>query len=261
MSSNLPRGLAALELLVQHIDGLPLRAIAEHLGISRSMAHRMLAELIDCGYVRQDGEFNPYRVTIKFASLGLAFLSHTGVNQLVQPVIEKLADASGELVRMSLVEQERLIWVAMAQGARGGLRYDANSDPGEPVRLFCSSNGLAWLSCLSDEKALEIVSRQGWGEPNQYGPNAPRSIQAFLSSLHETRQRGFAMTHEAYEAGISNMAAPVLHLKDQRPIGAISIAGPTSRLTPARMNELAPLLLAAAAELTACSPGIHALAR
>ena len=261
MSSNLFRGFASLELLVKHVDGLPLRTIAEKLNISRSTAHRMLAELIECGYVRQDAEFSPYRLTFKFASLGLVHLSHTGVAELVQPVIDKLANASGELVRISLVEGDRLIWVAMAQGARGGLRYDATSGPGEEVRLFCSSNGLAWMSFLSDEKALEIVSRQGWGEPGRYGPNAPRSIQAFLGKLHETRERGYATTQDAYENGISNMAAAVLHQENKRPIGALSIAGPTSRLTSARMEELAPLLLAAASELTACSTGICALTK
>jgi IclR family acetate operon transcriptional repressor len=98
---------------------------------------------------------------------------------------------------MSLVEGERLIWVAKAQRARGGSRYDVSSDPGEKVRLFCSSNGQAWLSSLTDEKALEIVSRQGFGEPGQYGPIAPRTIQAFLECLHAARRRGYATVHDA----------------------------------------------------------------
>jgi IclR family transcriptional regulator, acetate operon repressor len=184
-SSNLPRGLVVLELLVKHVDGLPLKVIAEELDVSRSMAHRVLAELVQCGYVQQDGELSPYRLTIKLASMGLAYLGHTGITRLVQPVLEELAYSTGELVRMSLVEETRLIWVAMVQGARGGLRYDASSDPGEEVCLFCSSNGYAWLSCLTDEKALEYVSRQGWGEQSKYGPNAPKNIQDFLGRLKE----------------------------------------------------------------------------
>ena len=261
MSSNLPRGLATLELLAQHIDGLPLHAIAKFLDTSRSTAHRVLAELVSCGYVRQHAEFTPYRLTIKMATLGLTYLADTGATELVQPVLDKLASATGELARMSFVEGERLIWVARAQGARGGLRYDATSDPGEEVRLFCSSNGQAWLSCFSDEKALEIMLRQGFGEPGSFGPNAPRNIQAFLACLHEARSRGYAAVHDSYEVGISAMGAPVRHSVDQRVIGAVSMAGPTARLTPERMEELSPLVLAAAAELSANSAGIRALAR
>ena len=261
MSGNLPRGLAVLELLARHVDGLPLHAIAHALDTSRSTAHRLLAELVANGYVRQEGEFNPYRLTLKLATLGLTYLADTGVTELVQPILNKLASATGELVRMSLVEGERLIWVAKAQGARGGLRYDATSDPGEEVRLFCSSNGHAWLSCLSDEKALEIVSRQGFGEPGSFGPNAPRTIQAFLDCLHLARRRGYAAVHESYEVGTSAMSAPVHLSGDQRVIGAVTIAGPTARLTPERMEDLAPELIATAAELSKNSAGIRALAR
>jgi hypothetical protein len=52
-------------------------------------------------------------------------------------------------------------------------------------------------------------------------------------------------------AGMCAMAAPVLRRKE--PIGVISIAGPKSRLTPARMLELAPALLDAAAQLGSIS--------
>jgi DNA-binding IclR family transcriptional regulator len=260
-SSNLPRGLAAIEMLVKHVDGLPLKAIAEELDISRSMAHRVLAELVECGYVQQEGELSPYRLTIKLASLGLAYLGHTGVTRLVQPILDELARSAGELVRLSLVEKKRLVWIGMAQGARGGLRYDASSDPGEEVCLFCSSNGHAWLSCLTDEKALEYVSRQGWGDPAQYGPNAPKNIQELLDCLKSARHKGYATIHDGYELGVSSMSAPFFHSDDQQPAGAVSIAGPSSRLTPEKLAELAPVLLAAAKKLSGCSKEIKAVPR
>ncbi|WP_269495213.1 IclR family transcriptional regulator [Castellaniella sp. S9] len=260
MSSNLPRGLLALEMLVRHPAGMPLHAIAAELQIPRSTAHRILAELAKAGYVQQQaGDFSPYRPTLKIATLGMQFLSATGVVELVQPVLDKLAAASGELARMSIVENDRLIWVAKAQGARGGLRYDAQSDPGEDVRLFCSSNGQAWLSTLSDQKALEVVSRQGFGESGQFGPNAPRTIEAFLESIRLARERGYAVVHETYEIGLAAIAAPVRHPNTDAAIGAVSIAGPEARLKHA--EHLVPLILDAARELSALSPGIRACGR
>ncbi|MER1966274.1 IclR family transcriptional regulator [Castellaniella sp. GW247-6E4] len=260
MSSNLPRGLLALELLTRHPGGLPLHAIAAELRIPRSTAHRILAELVATGYVRQqDGDFSPYRLTLKVATLGMQFLSATGVVELVQPVLDRLAADSGELARMSIVENDRLIWVAKAQGARGGLRYDAQSDPGEDVRLFCSSNGQAWLSTLSDQKALEIASRQGFGEPAQFGPNAPRTIEAFLDCIRLARAQGYAIVHETYEIGLSAIAAPVLNPHSETAIGAVSIAGPEARMKHA--EHLIPLIQSAARALSALSPGIRACGR
>lgn len=260
MSSNLPRGLFILELLTRNPGGLPLHVIATELQLPRSTTHRILAELVNAGYVRQqDGDFSPYRLTLKVATLGMQFLSATGVVELVQPVLDKLAAASGELARMSLVENDRLIWVAKAQGAQGGLRYDALSDPGEDVRLFCSSNGQAWLSTLTDQKALEVVSRQGFGEPGQYGPNAPRTIEAFLDCLRLARERRYAIVHETYEIGLAAIAAPVLNSSAETAIGAVSIAGPAARMK--RAEHLVPLILDAARELSELSPGILACGR
>jgi DNA-binding IclR family transcriptional regulator len=261
LSNNLSRGLAALEILVHNVDGVPLHAIASALNLSRSTAHRVLAELVTAGYVRQDAEFAPYQPTLKLAALGLTYIANTGVAEVVQPILDRLAAATGELARMSIVEGERLIWIAKAQGALDGLRYDANSDPGEEVRLFCSSNGQAWLSCLSEERALEIVSRQGFGQANEFGPHAPRTLKVFLKALDTARRRGYAIARDAYELGVSAMAAPVRHAKDKRVIGAVSIAGPTARLTPQRMEKLSSFLFKAANDLSARSAEIRAIRR
>jgi DNA-binding IclR family transcriptional regulator len=59
--------------------------------------------------------------------------------------------------------------------------------------------------------------------------------------------RGYAMIDEVFAPGMTAMAAPVLHRREA--IGVISIAGPRVRLTQARMQVLAPALLAAAGEL------------
>ena len=80
-------------------------------------------------------------------------------------------------------------FVAKAQGATRGLRYDP--DMGLSVNLSCSSAGHAWLSTMSDERALELVSRQGFGTPKEFGPRAVTSVKALLACLKATRQRGF----------------------------------------------------------------------
>ena len=256
MSSNLTRGLDILELLSKQSAGLPLHAISEQLTTSRSTAHRILAELVETGFVTQDGEFNPYRLTLKLATLGIGYLAVIGVGNLAQPILEKLASDAGELARMALVDGERLVWVAKAQGAKSGLRYDANSEPGAEVRLFCASNGHAWLSSLTDDKALEIVARQGFGNIADFGPAAPPTIAALLERLQEARRLGYATVHDSYELGTSSIATPIRAPGETRVIGTVSIAGPTARLTPEKMKELAPKLMAAAAQLSANSAGL-----
>ena len=158
-------------------------------------------------------------------------------------------------MRLAIVDGEHLTWVAKSQGARKGLRYDP--DMGTDARLSCTATGHAWLLTLTDERALELVSQQGFGAPKDYGPNAPTTVQALLKMLHAARERGYAMIDEVFAPGMTAMAAPVRE-RGKPAIGVISIAGPQMRLTVQRMQQLAPALLQAAADLAA-TRGVSAL--
>ena len=252
MNTGLDRGLRILEHLAAHPDGMPLALIADELDIPRSVCHRLLADLKQRGYLRQLREHGDYALTTRLVSLGLSYLSASGIVDIAEPVLERLAHASGELVRLSIVDGERLTWVAKAQGARKGLRYDP--DMGTDARLSCTASGHAWLLTMSDERALELVSRQGFGPPAEYGPKAPTTVRALLALLNAARTRGFAVIDEVFAPGMTAMAAPVQR-RGKPALGVISIAGPRSRLTLERMNELGPALLAAASELAATSSG------
>lgn len=240
------RALRILETLAGAPEGMPLAALAGELEIPRSACHRLLSDLVRCGYVRQLRAQGDYALTTKMAALGLGYLGAAGIVDIAQPIIDRLAEISGELVRLALVDGDRLTFVAKAQGARSGLRYDP--DMGIDVRLSCSAGGHAWLMTLSEERATELVVKQGFGEPKAYGPKAPASFRALMKILDEDRQRGFSMISEMYAPGMTAMAAPVLR-RGKETIAVITIAGPLQRLTSDRMLDLGKPLMSAAAEL------------
>jgi DNA-binding IclR family transcriptional regulator len=250
MAINLDRSLFVLEYLAARPEGQSLASIADDLSIPRSACHRLLADLMRCGWVRQMRDHGDYALTTKLAALGLNYLSGSGIVDIAQPLIDRIAEISGELARLAIVDGERLTFVAKAQGAKTGLRYDP--DTGTDVRLSCSAAGHAWLSTLPEDQALQIVARQGFGSREQYGPNAPLTVKALAKILHDTRKRGFSMINEMFAPGMTAMGAPI-----QRPgeaaIGVITIAGPLIRLTETRMIELGPPLMAIAGELALAS--------
>jgi DNA-binding IclR family transcriptional regulator len=208
--------------------------------------------------VRQVREHGEYALTTKLASVGLSYLGASGIVDIAQPVIDRLAETTGELVRLALVDGDRLTFVAKAQGARFGLRYDP--DMGIDVRLSCSAGGHAWLMTLSEERATELVARQGFGDPKSYGPKAPTTFRALMRVLDEDRRRGFSMMTEMYAPGMSAMAAPVQR-RNEPAIGVITVAGPLVRLTPQRMQDFGTAVLAAAGELALASTSSPLFAR
>lgn len=250
MNGVLERTLGILELLAQHGEGMEMAAIADQLDIPRSAVHRLLADLIRCGYVRQTRGHGDYLLTTKLVSMGLSYLSNSGIVDIAQPLLNHLAEISGELVRLSVVDGERLTWVARAQGARQGLRYDP--DMGSDARLSCSSSGWAWLSTMSDDQAMALVAKQGIGLPQDFGPAAPATLQAVLDAVHASRERGYSITTDTYSLGLSAMSAAV-RFAGQPAFGVLTIAGPTVRFTAERMQALAPELLAVASQLAASS--------
>lgn len=250
MTTALERGLDVLEYLAANPGGQSLSTIAGSLDIPNSACHRILVELKARGYVRQPTALGDYVMTTRVAALGLAFLSSSGLVDIAQPLIERLAESSGGLVRLAVVDDDRLTWVAKAEGGRKGFRYDP--DMGMSARLSCTATGHAWLMSLSDEQAVALVSQQGFGEPREYGPKAPTTVKALLGFLHAARVRGYAMIDEVFAPGMAALAAPVQ--RGERPaIGVISIAGPRSRMTVAAMQAMVPDLLAATRDLAATS--------
>jgi len=86
-----------------------------------------------------------------------------------------------------------------------GLRYDP--DMGMDARLSCTASGHAWLMTLSDERAMELVSRQGFGKPSEYGPNAPTTLKALLGFLHRQCADGGSCRTGSYQQCIHPVRA------------------------------------------------------
>ncbi|MBB3192248.1 IclR family transcriptional regulator [Halomonas cerina] len=249
--SLIERTLGVLEALSEDVEGLPLLVIAERLAIPKSAAHRICNELIRLGHVRQDPRTQRYQLTTRLMAMGLSYLASTGASDVLQPILDHLAEESGELVRLSVIEGDELTWIAKAQGARTGLRYDP--DMGRRAPLFCTASGHAWLAGLSDEAAMALIDTHGLETDHPVGPGAPRTRDAVLAHLHGTRERGFSWVSDSMGPGTTAIAALVRHPLDGHPLGALSIAGPSVRLDADRVAELGPRLMAAAEEISQAS--------
>lgn len=248
--SQIERALSLIEQLAGEAGGVALQTLADQLQIPKSATHRMLAELIRLGYVRQDSQTSRYRLSTKLVALGFRYLASSGADS-VQPILDRLAQRSGELVRLGVIEGERQTWIAKSQGARSGLRYDPDMGRDAPLRFTAS--GHAWLATLSDEAALALVAHQLIAEDSEFGPNAPHTDEQLLGYLQRARERGYACVIETSSLGTCALAAVVRHPQHASVIGVLSIAGPSARLPQARMDELASELLDAAQELSSVS--------
>lgn len=250
MSSVLERSLGIIELLAKCPQGMSLRDLSAALGQPQSGAHRILNELMKFGYVQQLRDQGEYALTIKMSAIGLSYLSRCGITDVAQPILDKLANDTGELVRLSVLEGKNLIWVGVAQGATGGLRYDPGREQGVSAHFASTASGQAYLSTMDEDDALLLVAEQGLTpEGLQLGTGAPAKVSQLIKVLSETRKRGYSISENGYLEGMTAIAVPVREMVNQKIVGCVSVAGPQVRMPQSRIDEIVPVLTEAAAAI------------
>jgi DNA-binding IclR family transcriptional regulator len=252
--ASIDRCLDLFESLSGVADGLPLGVLARQLDLPKSAMHRLLTTLVARGFAMQDPATQRYRLSLQLARLAFRHLDAAGLPDVAQPVLGRLAAETGEHVRLAVLEGERLIWIARAQGAGAGLRYDP--EMGQEVVLHATATGKAWLATLPEDAALRLVIAGGFATPPQFGRRALKTVNALRAHLAETRRRGYGL---AVEEGAPDTAAIAAVVRGSDAAGApvvgtISVAGPLSRFTGERRERAAQNLLAAAREMSALWP-------
>jgi IclR family transcriptional regulator, acetate operon repressor len=229
------------EMLARLLDSeapMSLRELAEAADLPKSTASRLLTALERHGLVHQAGErgkLEPGPAILRFAHRG-------GVErhlvELAHPALETVADACGETVNLSVPTPNGVDHLAQVDGRHF---LGAGQWVGRRVDYHCTANGKVFLAFGAAELPAGRLTRMT--------PNTIVGRAALDRQLQAVRRDGFATTIDELEVGLSALAAPV-----RGPVGhviaALSISGPTLRLTRARVAELAPVLLHEAGALS-----------
>jgi IclR family transcriptional regulator, acetate operon repressor len=252
--ANVDRCLNLIELLAGASEGASLGGLAERLELPKSATHRLLQTLATRGYVTQDSASQNYSLSLKVALLGFRYMDARRLPDVAQEALDRLAQDCGEYCRISVVEGEDLVWIARAQGAKLGLRYDPPM--GTDVVLHATATGKAWLATLPEHDALRIVCARGFATPEGFGNRALKSVDELRRHLDETRRRGYALAVEEGEPGTVAIAAAFCAYDgaDAPTAGTVSIAGPLVRMNEQRIGEIAPMLLRETQAMTALWP-------
>lgn len=244
---SIGRAMQILEIMASEPEGARVTDLATTLKLNRAIPHRLLAELIELGYVNQDPATERYRATFKLGSLGLRQLETSGVQRWAKDDLSRLAAETHELVRLAVAYGSELRFVAKAQGGDSALMIDSAS--GSNVVLHATASGKAWLSTLSEEEIRRILTERGLAAETTHTETDLRRI---LDEVSQARELGYAVTHEEMEVGINAISAPIVppELGDGCGVATISVAGPSARLTQPMLQKLAPAVMATARVLS-----------
>jgi IclR family transcriptional regulator, acetate operon repressor len=244
----LSRGLAVLTTLAATDDGATLSELARALALPAPTLHRLLATLEHAGYVEADGG-GAFRIGVDAFRAGSAFLVHRNLVAQALPRLDALMRTSGETANLAVVDGGEAVFVAQSP-CRELMRMSAKLGARAP--LHASGVGKAMLASMHADAAAALV---GVHVLRRYTPHTIVAPELLALDLAQTRKRGYAIDDEEHAAGLRCVAAAV-HDEHGQPWAAVSLAGPTSRIVPARIEELGALVRIVAQDVTRALGGV-----
>lgn len=223
---------------------LTIGDLARRGGLPRSTVHRLVVNLVRLGFLTRDPRTERYRLGLLLAELGTIALSRMGLREKARPIMARLADETGEVACLAVLEHNRAVYVEVVEG-RHGLRLRAAV--GGVAQLHTSATGTMLLAHLPDAEVRRIAAQTNLP---RFTPRTITKIEPLLERLAEVRRRGFSIDNGESEEGLTGLAAPVRSASGDVQ-AALVIAGPAERILgddPARMGLV---VVAAANEISA----------
>ncbi len=231
--SSLEKGLRILELLAEK-QALTVSEAARYLDTNRAGSHRFLATLRELGYVEKDAQEH-YHLTFRLVELGMKVVNRHEILRVVRPYLLELSTAFNETVNLGHFDGTDILHLDKIDSSEI-LRMD--SEIGSRAPAYCTALGKAVLAHLAEEeleKYLKAVRLKA------YGPNTITSRKGLREEMKRIRQRGYAVDDEELAPGLRCVSAPVFNHTD-RAFYALSVSGPSMRMTPERIETIHPVV-------------------
>lgn len=237
----LGKALDLLEALAE-CRQVGLSDLSRQAHVHKTSAYRILATLESRGYVVKDGRLRTYMPGPKLIAVSATFMSGLGLVQVARPVLEAVHAEFGETVNLAVLNERAVLYIDVLESPRG-LRMAARV--GTRDAMHSTALGKAFLSCLPPRELKRLLTGYDWERLTR---RTIRTADAFERELAGVRQRGYAVDDEENEIGARCVGVPIQN-RDGRPIGALSISGPASRLRHSLLRRIGERLKAAAQEI------------
>ncbi len=237
-TQSIDRAAQLLVQVVENSEPTSVASLVETTGLPKSTTSRLVRALERQGLVQRNGargSLSPGPVLLRFARRD----AEVDLPALAHDTLRRLAAETGETINLAVAGPQGVEQIAQEDSRHflGGTNW-----VGRRVPYHCSANGKALLALGA--------ARLPDGDLERVTPKTIVDRREFDAELKAVRTRGYATAVDELEPGLSAVAAPVFG-PDRDAVAALSVSGPTMRMSSARLEELGALLVHHAAELSA----------
>jgi IclR family acetate operon transcriptional repressor len=234
---SVDRALELLEHLADAGGSLRLAELEARTGLPLPTVHRLVKSLVHNGYVRQE---RSRRYALGPRLIRLGELASRAMGSWALPHLNELVAQIGETANMAVLEGDAVVYVAHVPSAHSMRMF---TEVGRRAPAHCTGVGKALLAQLRDDEVLALLRRTGMPAQTARTHTDPAAL---LVELQEVRRLGWAVDDAEQEIGVRCVAVP---LEGAPALAAVSVSGPSDRITTERVAAIGPVLQSAAARL------------
>jgi len=231
----LDRAFAVLDLLGESDTPLGLAQVASSLQLHKSTAHRFLMVLERHRMVERTTS-GKFRLGLRLFDLGNRAIEQYDLRDRAQPHLRRLVAETEETAHLCILEGAHVIYIDKIEPARS-VRMITRIGASNPVH--CTSVGKAIMAFLPEDRIADILRRTRF---ERFTHRTVATPEAFRVEIEKTRRRGYAVDDEELEEGLRCIAVPLLDAQ-RNPVAAVSISGPSFRVTAQKLPAIANQLL------------------
>jgi DNA-binding IclR family transcriptional regulator len=240
---SIQRAAAILRNFTETEPELGVIELSHRAGLHKSTVSRILSTLHYEGLVSQNPETGKYRLGVGLVSLAGVALGRLDVRGAAQPHLNWLVEISEETVNVAILDGQECVNIERVASPKP-VRYVGWI--GRRTPLHCTASGKVLLGCLAKDARQSLLP----ATLVKYTPQTITNKQELETSLAQVCEQGFAIVHEEFEEGFSDIAAPVFNYAGEA-VGAIAISGPTFRMGNGRIESFIPPLLETTGKISA----------
>ena len=225
---SLERALSLLTVLQEAGSAPGLAELGRRSQLSNPTVLRILSILEKYGFAeKRQGR---YRLGVAVLPLAHAYVLGNELTRVALPVIQELAQRTGETTSMFVRLGFKRVLVQRVEG-QNPMRFVLPL--GERLPLHVGA-GKVLAAAMSEEDLRQMLDELG---EIRLANGQPMSREALIAELRRVRQQGYAVSLGERMLGIVAVAAPVMDAKGIT-IAALSVAGAADRLTSKKIDWL-----------------------
>ncbi|WP_102347591.1 IclR family transcriptional regulator [Bacillus sp. Marseille-P3661] len=201
-----------------------LNSLTESLGLRKSYVVKLLDNLREKGFIDRDPESGKYRLGLRCLELGAAYEKRLDIRKVARPYLIELSTDINELVHLGILDSNIVVLLDRYINESSGLRLQFHlSITSPPYSTGLGKILLAYSYPRLVDNYLDSEKFKAYSPHTTVNPNMIRL------ELEQIRQRGYYLSYETFESGISCIAAPIF-TRHGKISAAVSICAPTVRI-------------------------------